>query len=242
MAEDSKQVAPVYVGWQTFKNTMDQLSQGLPHIIDKKVFEGQSWGMQAQLMSALKFLGLIDDAGVPSPALVALAVPDEEERKKQFEIVLRERYAPLFALDLTKVTPTQLSQEMNATYGVSGDTREKAIRFFLGAAHYLGVSLSRFVKVPQSGVANGTPRKRGKAKKVKPAPEPAPAPPSQPPASGSSKTISFGKGGTLMVVASLDYIALSPTERKFFNEVIEKFEEYEQSQSGQGQPNAGGEE
>jgi Family of unknown function (DUF5343) len=242
MTEDSKQVAPVYVGWQTFKNTLDQLSQGLPHVIDKKVFEGQSWGMQAQLMSALKFLGLIDDAGVPSPALVALAVPEEEERKKQFEVILRERYAPLFALDLTKVTPTQLSQEMSASYGVSADTREKAIRFFLGAAYYLGIPLSRFVKVPKSGSGgNGTPRRR-KAKKAKPLPEPAPAPPSEATGGGSSKTIAFGSGGTLKVVASLDYIALSPTERKFFNEVIEKFEEYEQSQSGQRQTPAGGEE
>jgi hypothetical protein len=241
MAEDSKQMAPVYVGWQTFKNTLDQLSQGLPHIIDKKVFEGQSWGMQAQLMSALKFLGLIDDAGLPSSALIALAIPNEEERKKQFEGILRERYAPLFALDLTKVTPTQLSQQMSASYGVAGDTREKAIRFFLGAAHYLGIPLSRFVKVPQSGGGNGAPRRR-KARKAKPAPEPMLAPPPETSGSGSSKTIAFGSGGTLKVVASLDYIGLTPTERKFFNEVIEKFEEYERSQSGQGQTNTGGEE
>lgn len=238
MADDSKQVAPVYVGWQTFKNTLDQLSQGLPHIIDKKVFEGQSWGMQAQLMSALKFLGLIDDAGVPSAALIALAVPDEEERKKQFESILRERYAPLFALDLTKVTPTQLSQVVSASYGVSSDTREKAIRFFLGAAHYLGIPLSRFVKVP-SGSSNGSPRRR-RAKKAKAAPEPAPPPETT--SSGSSKTIAFGRGGTLKVVASLDYIALSPEERKFFNEVIDKFEAYEKIQSGQSQTNTGGEE
>jgi hypothetical protein len=249
MAEDTKKVAAVYVGWTTFKNALDQLSQGLPHFINKDVFEKQSWGVQAQLMSALKFLGLIGVGGVPTPSLIALAVPDEEERKKELEKIIRERYADLFALDLSRVTPSQLLQQINAVYGNGGDTRDKAMRFFLGALGYLGIPVSRFVKVPKTGGGNGgTPRKRRKGNKAKQEKVDEPLT-TTPPArgAGTTKAIKLETPDALLTLSvTSDFGSLRSADRSFVFGLMNQLDEYEQKMassipSGQSRTDTGGE-
>jgi hypothetical protein len=174
---------------------------------------------------------------------VALAVPDEGERKKQLEKIVRERYADLFALDLSGVTPSQLIQQIGTSYGNGGDTRDKAVRFFLGALGYLDIPVSRFVNVPKTG--NGSTARRRRAKKAKLPAEVPPPPPIEPrPVSGSgeAKVIKLASGGTLTLIASLSYMALNPADRKFFNGVLEMMEKYEAIPPGQSQANKEGEE
>jgi Family of unknown function (DUF5343) len=250
MADDDKQLNAAYVGWTTFKNALDQLSQGLPHYVNKDLFSGQSWGVQGQIMSTLRFLGLTGSDGAPTPELVALAVPDEEERKRQLEKVIRDRYADLFALDLMKVTPGQLLPQINTSYGNTGDSRDKAMRFFLGAVGYLGIPVSRFLKVPKTG--NGGTSRKGKRghHKAKPAP-PAATPESAassgatPQGTSTSKTIKLETPGMpLTLVVPGDFGSLTSADRKFIFDLMEMLDEYEKKKapSGQSQTDTGGEE
>lgn len=230
MATDDKKPAAVYVGWITFKNTLDQLGQVLPNRIDKSAFPGQSWGVKAQLMAGLQFLALVDKQGNPSESLRALAVADEGERKKQLEIVLRDRYAKLFALDLEKATPDQLSDEMRDSYNVSGDTSEKAVRFFLGALGYLDIPVSPLLRAKGGGGNGSTPRaRRARAARKAKAQEPPPPPATVPAATaGTSKVFQLRTpGAELTVSSSLDFMKLVADDRKLFFELVGMLEAYE---------------
>jgi hypothetical protein len=242
MAVDEKKQAAVYVSWTTFSNELARLSRGLlPNRIDKSVFPGQSWGVINQLLAAFKFLGLIDDDGKPTESLKALAVSDPKKRDEVLSLIIRERYADLFALDLTKATPDELGQKISAVYGATGDTRDKAARFFLAALAHLRIPVSPFLTKAKPSAGNGggnggaAPRRRragSRSRTARPQIE-TPAPSAQP---GTVRTVTLRSGGSLTVSATLNLFALDSADRRFLNELIEKLEDYEQ----QGQEGKGG--
>jgi hypothetical protein len=241
---DSDSKAAVYVSWTTFRNSVEQLAQGVPNRIDRSVFPGLSGGVQNQLLSGLKFLGLTDEENKPTPTLHALAVPEEEERKKVLARLIRERYADLFNLDLMKATPAELTERMNLSFGVTGDTREKAVRFFLLALDYLGIRVNPLLTKRKPGNGGGSPKKRKKAKAAA-TPEPPPPPAPVPRTVGTARVFKLRTPGVeLTISTSQDFLALVAADRKFIFHLTDQIEEYEQEGilSGQSQTNAGGEE
>lgn len=228
MADEQK--AAVYVSWSTFKNAVEGLAQGIPNQIDRSTFPGFSGGVQSQLLAGLKFLGLTDDNDKPTAALEALAVPDENKRKAKLKEIVEDRYKDLIDLDLMKTTPQQLMDKMGESYGVTGDTKIKAVRFFLMAIQYVGIPVSRFIKVPGSpNPTNGTKARKKSASRIK-------ADDDQgdddienavTPKTGTSRVVQLSSGGTLTLTASLDLFQLSPTDRTFVFALIDKLETYE---------------
>ncbi len=234
MTDDPKTAAAVYVAWPTFKNAIEQLSQGVPNVIDRTVFPGFSGGVQAQLFAGMRFLGLIDEYSKPTPLLKELASRDESVRKAKLKQILENSYPDLFALDLKKTTPAQALDRMRTSYGVSGDTAGKAMRFFLSASEYVGIPVSPlFSSTTRSRnstkVANGAPRRRGRKAQPKP---PNNGSSQEPPATtGESKTVSLRSGGTLTISASLGWLSLSTEDRNFVFELIDKLAAYENQTS-----------
>src|ERR1700733_5638513 len=135
---DEEKRAAVYVPWATFKNALDQLSKGMPSRIDRSVFTGLAWNVQNQLFAGLKFLGLLKGEDEPTPALDDLVQGSEEGRKAKLGKVIEDKNSDLIAIDLTKATRAHFEEELGRLYNVSGDTREKAARFFLNVANYVG--------------------------------------------------------------------------------------------------------
>jgi len=230
MAAEEKGSAAVYASWATFKNALEGFVQGIPNQIDRSVFPGLAWSVQSQVLAGLKFLGLIDDKGKPTQALQKLAVPDEDLRKEALKTVLNYRYADLIALDLTKTTPAQLDDQIAKSYSVTGETREKAVRFFLSAADYAGIPLSSYLK-PKASAGAPVP---GASRKRRTGPRPkAPIIPQsqelQPPSptTGTVRVVNLKSGGTLTVTASIDVLRLAPADRTFVFDLIDKLEEYE---------------
>ena len=227
-AAESK--APVYVGWTTFKNEiMEKLSQALPNRIDKSIFLGQAGGVQSQLMAGLKFLALIDEDGKPTQALVDLTADAEAERKTALAAILKQRYAALFALGLEKATLQQIMDTLANTYSISGDTKEKAVRFFLAAAQYANVSLSPFLLKENGKPA--APRRSNSARRAKtvenpPQPPPADTPP-LPPSNGEQRTVTLTSGGTLTISASVGFMKLNKADRDFVFRLIDQLDAYE---------------
>lgn len=236
MADEDKKGAAVYVGWTTFKNALDQLAQALPNRIDRTCFPGQAGGVQSQLLAALKFLDLIDDDGKPTRSLQALADADSEAaRKEQFKKILENQYSELFALDLTKTTPGELSETIAAAYNVSGDTRAKAIRFFVSAATWLNIPMSKLLLKGTPNAPNGASapprRRRVSSSRSRSATEEEPEEEGEeeeaPPSSGTARTVNLSSGGTLTISVSLDVLRLSASDRTFVFGLIDKLEEYE---------------
>lgn len=225
MAEQAQAQAAVYASWVTVKNAVEELSQGIPNQIDRTTFPGQSGGVQNQLFAALKFLGLMRDDNTPTEALHALAVPDEAARKEQWRKLIKDRYAELFALDLTKATQQQLNERMASSYNVSGETKDKAVRFFLSAIGYLGIPVSRYIQIPGASNGNAATRSKRRVARAKPATAIEPEPDTAP--SGTSRAITLKSGGVLTLSASLDLFSLSPDDRSFVFGLIDKLEEYE---------------
>lgn len=225
MAEQEKKApAAVYVAWGTFKNAIEALAQAIPNRIDKTVYPGLNPAVVNQLLTGFRFLGLIDDSGKPTSSLQGL-VKDEAGRKMQLDTIIRNRYADLFSLDLLKTTPLELTEKIEKSYGVTGDTREKAIRFFIGAVSYLGIPVSVLLKKASNG---GPPRKKGPRKSKTPPAAPITEANHDQGVAGSSRAIKLKSGGTLTLSASLNYLSLSPSDRKFFGDLIDRLDEYEQ--------------
>ena len=231
VADSEKKLAAVYVAFATFKSAIEQLGQGVHSKIDRSVFPGFAWAIQNQLFAGMRFLGLIDSNSEPTPVLADLVEGTETERKHKLRSVLEKRYSELFAMDLTKTTPDQLAAKMTASYGMTGDTRDKGLRFFLAAVDYVGVPISPLFKKGKTGAPTVA---RSKKRISKPridgevngggggsdAGTPTP---------GTSKSVKLRSGGTLTVSATLDLFALSSSDRNFVFEIIDRLEYYEQA-------------
>ncbi len=111
-------------------------------------------------------------------------------------------------------------------YGVTGATKRKALTFFLQAAKYTELPLSRFL-LSQTRSSSGIRRK----KKIGPGEATvngsgAPAPQSAL-NSGSTKTIELQNSVKLSLTVSADLFAMAAEDRKFVLSLVEKLEEYE---------------
>jgi hypothetical protein len=129
----------VYVAYSTFNTALDILKEGIPPKIDRTVFRGQSGGTQAQIMSAFRSLGLIDEDGAPNALLSRLV--KEDTRKQTLRSVLEEEYREVIALHAANATERQVLEKM-AEFNVSGATLRKANAFFVRAAADVGIPLS----------------------------------------------------------------------------------------------------
>jgi hypothetical protein len=200
----------------------------MPSRIDRSVFPGTAWNAQTQLFIALKFLGLLKGEDEPTPLLDELVKGTDEQRKAKLAKVVRDAYADLIAIDLTKATRSHFEEKLGNLYNVSGDTRVKAVRFFLSAAEYLGIPLSTFI-VPKKGKANGTRRPKSaspRVRVVKKNPTPETRTEQSGKLSSTSKTVTLKSGVTLTVSATADWFAVSQEDRNFVFELIDKLGNY----------------
>jgi hypothetical protein len=188
-----------------------------------------SGGIKSQLIGALRFLGLIGEEGLTTPALRSLAEADSQHRPALFKAVMKNAYAGLMALDLTKATPGSFDAEMRK-YGLEGDTHRKASSFFLQAARWAGIPLSPLLV--KKGSLSGSRRKRasngtsGAAKSKTAATTIPPTQGTNIAGTGPMLTIQLERGITLTLSASADTFKMSPEDRTFVMEVLGMLESH----------------
>jgi hypothetical protein len=136
-------------------------AEGVPKRIDKGYLNNMAGGVQGQLWAALRSLDLMKEDREPTAALRAL-VQEGDERPTLIAALLESRYSWALALG-TDATNDQLVEAFRE-HGprLSASTREKAISFFLQAANYAGVPLSRFFR-PSVASATGPQPARSRA-------------------------------------------------------------------------------
>jgi hypothetical protein len=116
---------------------------GVPNKVTSDVFPSLSHQSKAQILSGFRFLGLIDDDGVPQGDMLSELALKDSERKTLIHTLIELSYPDIVALDFARITPSQLDQHLsNDRYNISGDTKKKAKTFLLKAAQFAGFTVS----------------------------------------------------------------------------------------------------
>jgi hypothetical protein len=215
MVENGEKTIPAaYLPFKTFISALDSLGDGLPRKLDRTIWRSQSGIVQGQIMMALRFFSLINSNDEPTQALQVM-VEKPADRPQQIAALLRHAYRDVLEHDLTKMTPKMLDDAMG-NYGVQGDTRRKAIAFFLRAAKYCELPMHPLLMAQTRNSSGGFRRKR----RVKEAPEPEPngMPVGIPQNIGNSvtKAVSLPSGTKISLqISTANWLDLPPAEREF---------------------------
>jgi hypothetical protein len=135
---------PPYTSYRTFKTFIEDLHErGVPSRVDRSVLTRFSGVVGTQLMHALRFLGLIEDDGRPTPRLKELVNAHGAGHwpEKLLEL-LRYEYAPMFAIDLETATPSHFHEAFRRAFPAADAVVQKCVTFFLYAANDAGVKIS----------------------------------------------------------------------------------------------------
>ncbi len=141
---------PPYASYTSFSNYIIKLKDtGVPDQIDRGVFGNQSGTYISSMISAFKWLKLINANGKPTPDLHAIVEADKDEYSTKLKTLLLDAYPFLKNgdIDLAKGTTNQISAIFR-DYDLSGSTLTKAIAFFLGAAKAAGYKIGPHMKAP----------------------------------------------------------------------------------------------
>lgn len=142
---------PPYVSYAAFRRFVDSLTQGIPSRIDRSVLGWLSPAGQAQLILALRFLGLTGDKGAPMENLEDLVAAQGPLRQKLLRETVTVAYRPVLGgLNLQKATSGQLEDQFKKA-GASGVTLRKCIAFFVTAMDDSGIVHSRYTAKRHAG-------------------------------------------------------------------------------------------
>jgi hypothetical protein len=227
MAQTETKAPPAaYLPFKTFESAIDSLSHGLPRKIDRTIWKSQSGVVQGQIMMAFRFLGLIDDNDEPTP-LLQILVESKTDRHLVIGDIIKVAYASVIKMDMTKMTPKMLEDAMGA-YGVQGDTKRKAIAFFLRAAKLAELPMHPML-IAQTRNSNGGARRRRKAKDV---PETPPQEQLTPSGDGFSKEVvaaALPSGGMLTLTISTKWSEMYLEERNFVYGLIDQVRAFDRT-------------
>src|ERR1700730_14650878 len=141
---------PAYIPLIALDNFIERLrATGIPLVIDSNLTRTMSGGTASALMSALRFLGLVDPSGTPQDSLRRLVAAYGTERWKEvFGDLVDEAYADIVGdLDLTTATRSMLDDRFRKNSKAAGQVLDKAARFYLGALEKMQRPVSPHFKV-----------------------------------------------------------------------------------------------
>lgn len=171
MADKSeKQLTPPYTSYGSFSNFIGTLrSDGLPSRIDRSVMTNLSGSVQSAILSACRWLELVDEEGTPTERLKRLVQAGEEEYPQALRSLLEDSYSFLNdGFDLKNATGAQVAEQFRKRFGIQGSTVNKCMSFFLHAAEDAGIEVSRHVKPPPIQKGGGARRKKKVRRKKAP--------------------------------------------------------------------------
>jgi len=224
MPDEQPKLSPPYLPYKTLLSSLDNLGQGIPPKLDRSIWKNQPGTVQSQILSAYKFLGLMNDASGPTELLRELvqhrATPGPVMKK-----IIEAKYKPILTHDLTTMTTTMLNSEFETAFGVEAETKKKAVRFFLQATKANGFTLSKFL-LDQTRVSAGTRKKRTKRDSDNNGDNGLDED-GDVAAEREVKTIALKSGGELSFSLTVDLFALSKDDREFVFGLIDTLQAYE---------------
>jgi hypothetical protein len=156
-------LAPPYFPWNALLSIVQRMAtEEPPTRIDKSYLDKHSGATQTAILSGLRWLDLIGEDGRLTEAFIRLAEADDAQRKQAIGDLLRSRYGVIVEMGTTNATQQELEEAFKAQFDSQGETRRKAVAFYLKAAQYAGVPVSRHWKTPRTTVPrSGTRGRRG---------------------------------------------------------------------------------
>ena len=144
----TKKRSPPYVSYRSFLTLLEELQRGCPSRIDRSYWGDKFSGSTGtQLMSALRFLNLVDSSGIPTKQLIDLVGARGASKSDILRKVSQESFTFLGSntFESEKATYSQLEEVFNENYQVDRDVARKCIKFFTELANDAGIPLSPFI-------------------------------------------------------------------------------------------------
>jgi hypothetical protein len=225
--EPQAKLIPPYLPYKTLMGSLENLAQGIPPKLDRSIWKNQPGTVQSQILSAYKFLGLMNDSTEPTEMLRVL-VEHRSSPTPVMKHLIEDKYkAILDKHPLNTMTITMLNNEFEVAFQVDGETKKKGIRFLLQAAKANGFVLSKFL-LDQTRVSSGPRKKRGTMRDSEQGGTDGEDDAElENTSTGTKKTIALRSGGQLGISLSVDLFALSVSDRKFVFSLIDSLQEYE---------------
>ncbi len=170
MAEKNRRMLPPYVSYRSFWNFLDRLREAIPARIDRSYWGDKFSGSTGtQLMSALRYLSLIDGEGIPTETLRKLVEARDFQREEIMSQITRNSYSFFInsPIDYKTATYAQFEDILHANFQVNADVARKCIKFFIDLAADARIPLSPFVIKKKRRINVPATSKRTKNKKQK---------------------------------------------------------------------------
>lgn len=161
--ETHEKKAPVpYISWKTFTSFLANIRGRVPAQIDPSVLRTMSGTARSQLISALRFLDLIEKDGTTKERLRKLADAFESDQwKSELHGLIQYSYERVITdLDLMRATPAMLRERFRNNGGVDGGTIDSAVRFYLSALKEAEIPFSPHLNLRQRASRAIGPRPR----------------------------------------------------------------------------------
>jgi hypothetical protein len=127
---------------------MERLEEHVPSRIDRSYWgDLLSGGTGVQLMSALRFLNLIDVNSKPTEKLKPLVAAKGELRVQLLHKITNESYDFVCdsSLDLGNATYAELREVFHNSFQLTDNVSRKCVKFFIALAKESGINLSPFI-------------------------------------------------------------------------------------------------
>ncbi len=170
-SDDAARKGPTapYPAFQTLKTLLKPFKEhGIPNKIDRSVLTSFSGAVGSQVLTMLRFLGLIADDGRPTNRLRELLNAYETDHwPKNLAMLIRSAYAPLFRINLETASPKEFNEEFRRAYPASEEVSRKSITFFLNATREAEIKISPYVmknKKPRAAPGKKRPARQNASK------------------------------------------------------------------------------
>ncbi len=148
VTDRNRKRSPPYVSYRSFLTLLEELKRGIPSRLDRSYWGDKFSGSTGtQLMSALRFLNIVDTAGSPTGQLKELVNARGPARAELLKKISYESFLFLKSdsFEPEKATYSQLEEVFNDQYQVDRDVARKCIKFFTELAGDAGIPLSPFI-------------------------------------------------------------------------------------------------
>lgn len=142
------QPTPPYTSFGSLKSSLSVLSEhGVPNRIDRSVWGNRfSGAVVGQVLTAYRFLRLVDPGGAPTTWLTSLvSAYGGSNWPAALKAVIERCYSDVLDLDLQKTTASQIYERFRTAYGAEGETGRKCVTFFLHAAQEAAIPVSNYL-------------------------------------------------------------------------------------------------
>jgi hypothetical protein len=229
MTEKADRPLPIYVSYSTFTTFLDWVAEMevTPTQFDRSLWSGKfAGGTGAQLVTGLRFLGLLDGV-MPTQRLDPLVRATPEERKRVVREVLEAAYGSQLIDGLKAMTPKMLNDSLTQA-GATDATRRKAFSFLVNAAKANDIPIAKGIakkarSKPSARKASGA-RKIGA--KTSAGHDDATAARQQR-STGNTRTVHLASGGTVTLGVLVNLMDLSAADRDWLFKVIDLVGSYD---------------